>query len=317
MNSLEGNENQSQIKALEWELIILAKKYKNLVVLNADFGTKFGMNKFSEIYDKQYFNLGLQEANMAGVAAGLFLRGKVPFILGLANFCVGRAWEQIRDLICYPNLNVKIVSCGSGFKGGDDGVGYKALEDIAIMRALPNMKIICPADHCETLSAISVAFASYGPVYLRLSEGEFPAIFENECKFEFGKSRILREGKDVCIFTMGAMASVVMKATEILKRNGVEAGIVNISSIKPIDAETIVKAAKPVGFAVTVEDHNIIGGLGSAVAEVLGENCPVKLKRIGIEDKFGESGKWTDLYKKHGLNLEGVAEKIMDFIKNP
>ncbi|MFA6918106.1 MAG: transketolase C-terminal domain-containing protein [Candidatus Gracilibacteria bacterium] len=329
---IEGGEKISMLKGLSDALIKLAKKHKNLVVLYADFGTKLGLRNFSLAFPDRCFNFGLSEENVVAAAVGFAVRGKIPFVIGFANFA-GKAWEQIRSSVCYPNLNIKFVAANAGISAGEDGVGYQATEDISIMRAIPNMKVVSPADYQEAASAVEQAFECFGPVYVRLASCDVPVIFEDGCSFEFGKAKVLRgrggvgekvssEKKDICIFTHGAVVSEVLKAVEILEGEGKSVAVVNCSSVKPIDEEVVLRAGRGAGVSVVVEDHNLNGGLFSAVAEVFAGNSGGigelgvlgPLKGIGLSDRFGESGKHEDLYKKYGLDAEGIAGRIREFL---
>lgn len=297
---------ESMTLALEEGLLGLAKKHRGLVVLNADFGERLGLNNFSSAFPERIFNFGLAENNMVAASCGFAATGKVPFIVGLSNFCVGRTWEIIRNCICYPNLNVKFIGFGTGILEGEDGVGYQATEDIALTNVLPNMKVICPADYYEARSAINVAFLEFGPVYLRMTDKVLPVIYDENYKFQIGKASVLREGDDVCVFTCGAVISQVLEAVKLLETDGLKAAVVNVSSIKPIDKETILKHASGKKVCFSVEDHSVIFGMGSAVNEVLTENGLKGLRKIGIRDRFAESGKSILLYKKYGLSADEI-----------
>lgn len=320
---IQSGEKISMIKGLADSLIKLAKKHKNLVVLHADFGTKLLLKNFSLAFPDRCFNFGLSEENVVAAAVGFAVRGKIPFVIGFANFA-GKAWEQIRSSVCYPNLNIKFVVTNAGISAGEDGVGYQATEDISIMRAIPNMKIVSPVDYREASSAIEKAFDTFGPVYVRLASGDVPVIFGEGCGFEFGKAKVLREGGDVCIFAHGSVMANVLAAAEILGLEGKSVTVVDVASVKPIDVGTIVECGKKAGICVVVEDHNLIGGLFSAVAEVLASGSfpwsfsktSVLLRGIGLEDRFGESGSPEDLYKKYGLDAEGIAARVRMFLSS-
>jgi len=322
---IQSGEKISMLKGLSDSLIKLAKKHKNLVVLYADFGTKLGLRNFSLAFPDRCFNFGLSEENVVAAAVGFAVRGKIPFVIGFANFA-GKAWEQIRSSVCYPNLNIKFVAANAGISAGEDGVGYQATEDVSIMRAIPNMKVVSPADYHEAVSAVERAFECFGPVYVRLVSGEVPVIFDEKYRFEFGEAKVLREGgglgekvsgekKDVCIFTHGGVVSEVLAAAEILEGEGKSVAVVNCSSVKPIDEGIVLKFGVGARISVVVEDHNLSGGLFSAVSEIFAGNPEGMgaLKGIGLMDRFGESGKHEDLYKKYGLDAAGIAGKIRDF----
>jgi transketolase len=288
-------------------------RHKNVVVLDADLAGSLKTGKFSKLYPDRHFNFGIAEANMVNSAAGMSLRGKIPFACSFAVFVTGRPWEHIRNSICYPNLNVKLVGSHAGIMTGEDGATHQALEDIAIMRALPNMKVICPADAVEAYMAIEEVIKDFGPTYIRLGRSGVPVLYDQDHKFRIGYGDILKFGDDICLIATGSMVSTCMEVAKILEKDGVQSMVVNISTIKPIDKKLIIDCAKKTKMVVTAEDHNIIGGLGSAVMEVLSENYPVKVHRIGMEDKFGESGKTADLYKKYALDAEGVLDKVKNF----
>ncbi|MCD6109621.1 transketolase family protein [bacterium] len=286
---------------------------KRVLVLDADLSDSLRTGRFSKLYPDRHFNFGIAEANMVNSAAGMAIRGKIPFACSFAVFITGRAWENIRNSICYPNLNVKIVGSHAGILTGEDGATHQALEDIAIMRALPNMKIISPADAVEMYLAMDEILKDFGPTYIRLGRGDLPVIYGDDHKFKIGYGDILAYGEDVCLIATGSMVNVSLQAAKMLETEGIKTTVVNISTIKPIDEKLIVDCAKKTKMIVTAEDHNIIGGLGSAVSEVLTEYYPVKLHRIGMEDRFGESGKPADLYKKYGLDVQGVYERILNW----
>ena len=310
---IQSGEKISMLKGLSDGLIRNAKKHKNMMVLHADFGTKLGLKNFCMGFPERCFNFGLSEENVVSASVGFSVKGKIPFVLGFANFA-GKAWEQIRSSVCYPNLNVKFVATNAGIAAGEDGVGYQATEDIALMRVIPNMKVISPADYYETLAAVEEAFDSFGPVYIRLASGEVPVIFDENFKFEFGKAKVLREGRDVCVFALGTMVYNSLRAAEILEGSGVSVKVVDMASIKPLDAATVIDSAKNAKVCVVIEDHNLMGGLFSAVSEVFAENGLGNLKKIGLDDRFGESGNAMDLYRKYGLDVEGIVGKIREFL---
>jgi transketolase len=287
-------------------------RHKKVVVLDADLAGSTKTGKFSQLYPDRHFNFGIAEANMVNTAAGMSLRGKIPFACSFAVFVTGRPWEHIRNSICYPNLNVKIVGSHAGILTGEDGATHQALEDIAIMRAIPNMKVICPADAVETYLAIEEVIKDYGPTYIRLGRGGVPVVYGKDHKFKIGYGDILTFGEDVCLVATGTMVSICLEAAKMLEQKDIRVMVVNISTIKPIDEKLIVDCAKKTKMVITAEDHGIEGGLGSAVAEVLSEKYPIKVHRIGM-DGFGESGKPADLYKKYALDAEGVFNKIMGF----
>lgn len=284
----------------------MGAKYKNIVALDADLSCSTKTAKFGAEFSDRFFNIGIAEANMVGVATGMSLKGKIPFAATFAIFSTGRAWEQIRNSVAYPNLNVKIVGSHGGIMSGEDGATHQALEDLAITRVMPNMKVFCPADYWEAKRVVEFMCDDFGPTYLRLFRSGVPKIYDESYRFEPGKGHVLREGSDVTIFAVGAVVQSAVDAAEKLAADGIEARVCNMCSIKPIDKDLILESAEKTKKLFTVEDHNIIGGLGGAVAEVLSETgSGVPLKRIGME-KFGESGKGAELYKKYGLDGEGV-----------
>ena len=280
---------------------------ENIVVLEADLSKSTKTSDFKKVYPERHFNMGIAEQNMLGVAAGFAAAGKVPFASSFAVFATGRAYDQIRNSIAYPNLNVKIAATHAGLTVGEDGGSHQMLEDIALMRALPNMTVIVPADGIETKQAVKAAAEYEGPVYIRMGRPKVPVLFDENYTFEIGKGVVLKEGTDVTLIGTGIMVSKAVEAAELLAAEGISAAVVNISTIKPLDAELIIAQAQKTGAIVTCEEHNIYGGLGSAVAEVLVENCPVPMARVGVADKFGESGLPDELLEKYGLTAANIA----------
>lgn len=297
-------------------LIEVGRKNSNVVVLDADLSKSTKTVGFAKTFPERFFNMGISEQNMMGTAAGLATTGKIPFASTFAMFATGRAFEIIRNSIGYPKLNVKICATHAGLTVGEDGASHQALEDIACMRAIPNMTVIVPVDAVETKAAIHAIAEIDGPVYVRLGRAGVPIINDEEnYKFEMGKGVLLREGKDATIIATGVMVAEALEAAKILEEKGLSVRIINIHTIKPIDQEIIIKAAKETGAIVTAEEHNVIGGLGSAVAEVVVENCPVPMKRIGTLDTFGESGKPDELLKKYGLTKEEMVKAVEEVVK--
>ena len=280
----------------------------DIVVLDADLSKSTKTEVFKKKFPDRFINAGIAEQNMLSTAAGLASCGKVVFASSFAMFAAGRAFEQIRNSIAYPKLNVKIGATHAGISVGEDGATHQCLEDIGIMRTIPNMVIINPADDVEARAAVKAAVEHDGPVYLRFGRLGVPVIFDEDYKFEIGKGVMLNDGKDVTIIATGLMVEAAITAEKMLKEKGISARVVNIHTIKPIDREIIAKAAKETGAIVTCEEHNIIGGLGSAVAEVVCENAPVPMERIGTRDVFGKSGKPADLFKDYGLTPEAIVE---------
>jgi transketolase len=282
---------------------------ERIIVLDADLSKSTMTAKFKEVYPERFFNTGIAEANMISSAAGIATCGKIVFASSFAIFAAVRAAEQIRNSVCYPRLNVKIAATHAGISVGEDGATHQAIEDIAVMRALPNLTVIQPCDGRETKQAVKAIIDYDGPVYLRLGRLPVEDIYDNSYEFAWGKGVQLKDGCDVTIIATGLMVGSALEAYEMLKAQGILARVINIHTIKPIDREIIVKAAKETGAVVTTEEHTIIGGLGSAVCEVLSEEYPVPVKRIGIEDKFGKSGKPNELLKLYGLTAEDIAIK--------
>jgi transketolase len=289
-------------------------KYENLVVLDADLSKSTKTAVFEKKFPERFINCGIAEGNMMAVAAGIAATGKIAFASSFAMFAAGRAFEQIRNAIGYPHLNVKIGATHAGITVGEDGATHQCCEDIGVMRTIPGMTIINPADAVEARLAVEAAIMHDGPVYMRFGRLSVPVIFGDDYKFEIGKGAQIYEGKDASIIATGIMTAEALKAREILAADGIDAAVVNIHTIKPIDKEIIVKAAKT-GAVVTAEEHNIIGGLGSAVAEVLSENAPCLMGRIGIKDEFGRSGKAEELMKIYEITAEDIAKKVKELIK--
>jgi len=287
-----------------------------IVVLDADLSKSTKTDTFRKKYPERFFNMGIAEGNMMATAAGISTCGKIVFASTFAIFASERSCEQIRNSICYPKLNVKIGASHAGLTVGEDGASHQCVEDIAIMRALPNMTVICPADAVETRHAVKAAIEHDGPVYLRLGRLAVPVLYdESSYSFELGKGITISEGSDVTIIATGLMLQYAMEAADLLKQEGISARVIDIHTIKPIDKDLIIKAAKETGAIVTAEEHSIIGGLGGAVAEVLVENYPVPLKMVGVEDKFGKSGKPDKLLEMYGLTARNIAEKAKAAIK--
>ena len=295
-------------------LVELADKY-DYVVLDADLAEATKTIKFKKAYPERFFDCGIAEGNMISVAAGLAAAGKMAFASSFAMFAAGRAFEQVRNSVGYPHLNVKIGATHAGITVGEDGATHQCLEDIALMRTIPGMTIINPADALEARAAVEASMQTYGPFYMRFGRFACPIVTEGH-KFELGKGMMLRDGKDVTIVATGYMVHLALEAAETLAAEGIDARVINIHTIKPLDAEIIIKAAKETGAIVTAEEHNIIGGLGSAVAEVICENCPVPMQRVGVEDKFGKSGKVPPLLEEYGLTAANIADKVHKVIKN-
>ena len=283
-------------------------KNPNVVVLEADLGNATKSNAFKEVAPERYFNMGISEQDLIGTAAGFAAAGKIPLASTFAVFATGRAFEQVRNSVCYPKLNVKICATHAGLTVGADGGSHQAIEDISLMRTLPNMTVINPADAKEAEAAVLAAIDYQGPVYIRLGRAETKDIHDDSYHFEWGKAEVLRQGSDVTIFATGIMTAKALDAAETLAKQGVQAEVINVHTIKPLDEETAIASAKKTGKVVTAEEHSIIGGLGSAVAEVLARQCPTKQAFVGVQDSFGESGSPDDLLEKYGLTAEVIVK---------
>lgn len=292
----------------------LGAENENIVVLDADLSGSTKTSVFGKKFPERFFNMGIAEANMVGTAAGLAAAGKIPFVSTFAIFAAGRAWEQIRQSVAYPKANVKIVPTHGGITVGEDGGSHQSVEDIAIMRAIPNMTVIVPADAAETRKAIRAAAEYKGPVYIRLGRNKVPAVFQDDCHFEIGKGSEVAPGSDMTFITTGLMTAQAIKAAELLDKEGISARVVHIATVKPLDREVVLKAAEETGAIVTAEEHSIIGGLGGAVAEFLAENHPTPIKRVGVRDRFGTSGKAEELIKYFGLTPEDLADAAREVI---
>ena len=291
-------------------------QYPNLVVLDADLANATKTNTFQKAFPERHIDCGIAECDMMGIAAGLSTVGKIPFASSFAMFAAGRAYEQVRNSIGYPHLNVKIGATHAGITVGEDGASHQCLEDIALMRVIPGMVVINPCDAVEARAAVQAALEYVGPVYLRFGRAAVPVINENDnYKFEIGKGVLLREGTDVTIVATGICVPEALEAAEKLAADGISAEVINIHTIKPLDEELIIKSAKKTGKVVTAEEHSIIGGLGGAVCEVLSEKAPTPVCRIGMNDIFGESGSAGALVAKYGLDAEGIYGKVKAFVK--
>ena len=283
-------------------------KNEQIVVLDADLSKSTKTNVFAKAYPQRFFNVGIAEQNLVGTAAGLAASGKIPFVSTFAMFAAGRAFEQIRNSVCYPKLNVKVAATHAGLTVGEDGASHQAIEDVSLMRSLPNMTVLVPADEEETRQAIAWAAEYQGPVYIRLGRMSVDNVSPEGYVFAPAKAAILTEGNDVTLIANGVMVTAALEAAKTLAAEGIQARVINMASVKPLDAAAVVSAAKETGAIVTCEEHSIIGGLGSAVAEVLAEQAPAPLERVGVKDTFGESGKPKELLAKYGLTAADVAE---------
>ncbi len=294
-------------------LVELGKKDDRVVVLDADLSGSTKSKEFQKQFSNRFFNMGIAEANMVGVAAGMALNGLKPYVSSFAVFITGRAFEIVRQSICYQNLHVVLCGSHSGISVGEDGGSHQSIADIALMRSLPNMKVIVPADYNEAYLAVLESVNIESPVYIRTSRAKSPIIIKKD-KFALGRADVLREGKSVTVVACGMMVSLALDTAELLEKEGIDSEVINVSSIKPIDRDTIIKSAKKTSRVVTIEEHTVIGGLGSAVSEVLTEEYPVKVLKIGIEDVFGESGTKDDLFCKFGFTKDALAERIKEFL---
>lgn len=297
-------------------LVELGKEHEDLVVLDADLAAATKTGIFKKAFPDRHIDCGIAEANMVGIGAGLAAAGMVPFVSSFAMFAAGRAFEQVRNSVGYPHLNVKIGATHAGISVGEDGATHQCNEDIALMRTIPGMVVISPADDVEAKAAVRAAYEYDGPVYLRFGRLAAPVIFDEETyKFEIGKGQVVTEGTDVTIIATGLMVGNSMEAAEMLAEKGISAKVINMATIKPLDEELVIAAAKETGKVVTVEEHSVIGGLGSAVCDVLSEKCPTPVLKVGVNDVFGHSGPALDLIAEFGLDAKGIAEKVEAFVK--
>ena len=292
----------------------LAASNPDIVVLDADLSGSTKTSEFQKVSPERFFNVGIAEQNLIGTAAGLSLAGKIPFASSFAMFAAGRAFEIVRNTVAYPALNVKIAATHAGLTVGEDGGSHQAIEDISLMRSIPGMTVISPADGREAEQAVLRAAEYIGPVYIRLGRMAVEDVYDDSYVFQWGKGVLLREGRYAAIIATGLMVQEALKAHDILKEEGIDARVINIHTIKPIDKDIIISAAKETGAIVTAEEHSVIGGLGSAVLEVLSDTYPVPLKRVGILDTFGESGKPKDLLKKYKLTAEEIVKQVKDLL---
>ncbi|HJC30900.1 MAG TPA: transketolase family protein [Candidatus Anaerobutyricum faecale] len=296
-------------------LVELGKVNDQVVVLDADLAGATKTGTFKKAFPERFFDCGIAECNMAGIAAGLATTGMIPFMSSFAMFAAGRAYEQIRNSIGYPHLNVKIGATHAGISVGEDGATHQCNEDIALMRTIPGMVVISPSDDVEARAAVKAAAEYVGPVYLRFGRLAAPVINDNpDYKFEIGKGIVLREGTDITLIATGLMVGYTLEAAEMLAKDGISAKVINIHTIKPLDTDLVVSAAKETGKVVTVEEHSVIGGLGGAVCEALSEQCPVPVKRIGVNDEYGQSGPAVELLHHYKLDAEGIYGQIKEFL---
>ena len=306
---------ESQRKQYGRALVELGKEHKNLVVLDADLSSSTRTADFAAAFPERFFNVGIAEQNMMDTAAGLAASGKTVFASTFAVFGTGRCYDQIRQSIAYPKMNVKIVVSHAGITVGGDGASHQIIEDIALMRVLPNMTVIVPVDSPETYKVVRTIATTAGPCYARIGRSDVPTVTDEDTKFEIDQAPVMREGKDVTLIGCGIMVSKCLEAAEELSKHGVDARVVNLHTIKPIDKKTIVRAARETGGVVTAEEHSVTMGMGSAVAMVLVENFHVPMKRVGIPDVLGESGECDELMDKYGLTVDNIVEAAHDVLK--
>ncbi|MBC6695406.1 transketolase family protein [Terrisporobacter mayombei] len=296
-------------------LVKLGQVNDDVVVLDADLSKSTKTNDFFKAYPNRFFNMGIAEQNLIGAACGFAAAGKIPFASTFAMFATGRAFEVIRNSVCYPKLNVKICATHAGITVGEDGGSHQSVEDISLMRSVPNMTVLVPADGIEAEKMILEAAKFNGPMYVRLGRSAVPTLFDENYEFKIGKGAILRDGNDATIIACGIMVNEALVAADMLKEENIDVRVINMSTIKPIDTELIVSAAKETKAIVTAEEHSIIGGLGSAVSEVVSENHPIIVKKVGMNDTFGESGTPNELLEKYGLTAKNIAEKVRQALK--
>jgi len=312
MLTIDYETKKSIREAFGNKLVELGAKHPNLVVLDADVSASTQTKLFAKAYPERFFDVGIAEQNLIATAAGLALTGKIPFAATFAVFATGRTYDQIRASVCYQHANVKIVGTHGGITVGEDGATHQALEDVSLMRGLPGMTVIVPSDCNECEQALEFAAEHDGPVYIRIARNSLPDIYPKDYKFNPYKAYTLKNGKDLTIITNGDVAAEVVKAAELLSQKGFDTEIIIAPVVKPFDSKTVIESAQKTGFVVTVEDHSIIGGLGSTVSEVLSETYPTKVVRIGVKDEFGQSGTPKELLKYYGLDAAGIANRIAE-----
>ena len=315
MRTINFEDKKSIRGAFGEELAKLGEVNQDIVALDADLSGSTQTSIFAKKFPERFFDVGIAEQDLMTTALGLSLEGKIPFAATFAVFATGRAYDQIRNSICYQKANVKVIGAHGGITVGEDGASHQALEDVSLMRGLPNMTVICPGDYVQTRKAVEFASKHNGPVYIRLSRMNVPCVYSEDEEFDINKAVVLKEGKDVSIFVTGDLLAEVLKANEILEKNGIDAEIINVPVIKPLDCGTIINSVNKTGLAVTVENHSILGGLGSAVCETLSEKAPHQVLRIGINDTFGQSGTPNELLKHYGLDAESIANKVIELKK--
>lgn len=297
------------------ELARLGEVNPNIVALDADLSGSTQTSVFAKKFPERFFDVGIAEQDLMTTALGLSLEGKIPFAATFAVFATGRAYDQIRNSICYQKANVKIIGAHGGITVGEDGASHQALEDVSLMRGLPNMTVIVPGDYEQMCQAVKYASEHKGPVYIRSSRMNVPDVFDKNYEFDVNKAVVLKEGCDVTLFTCGDILAEVIRASEMLESQGIHAEVINIPVIKPLDTDSIIKSVNKTKLAITIEDHSVIGGLGSAVCETLAESLPCRVLRIGVNDKFGQSGTPAELLKFYGLDAESIAQKVIELKK--
>ena len=312
---LDDKKKKAIRTAIGEELAELGRNNPNIVVLDADLSGSTKTSIFAKEFPNRFFNVGIAEQNLITTALGLSLTGKIPFAATFAVFATGRAYDQIRNSVCYQNGNVKIIGAHGGITVGEDGASHQSLEDVSLMRGLPNMIVLCPSDYQQARQIVKFAAKNKGPVYIRSSRLEVPCIFDESYEFNLNKAIVLKEGKDVSVFVTGDILSEAIKAEQILSDNGIDIELINVPVIKPLDNDTIINSVEKTNLAVTIENHSVIGGLGSAVAECLSEKSPHKLVRIGVNDTFGQSGKPSELLKYYKLDSESIVNRIIKLLK--
>lgn len=314
MLTIDYDNKKSIREAFGKELVELGAKYPNVVVLDADVSCSTQTKLFAQAYPDRFFDVGIAEQNMIATAAGLSLTGKIPFAATFAVFATGRTYDQIRTSVCYQHANVKVIGTHGGITVGEDGATHQALEDVSLMRGLPCMTVIVPADSNECAQALQFAAEHDGPVYIRIARNSLPDIYPADYKFNPYKANVLKEGKDLTIISNGDVLAEAYRAAEILASKGIDAEVISVPVVKPFDKETIIESVKKTGFAVTLENHSIMGGLGSAVCEALSENYPARVLRLGMNDTFGQSGTPKDLLKYYGLDAQSVANRVVEVL---
>lgn len=312
LNNLEKNATR---KGFGDEIVELGKENNDIIALTADLACSVKTDGFEKQFPDRHFNVGIAEQNMLGIAAGLAFSGKIPFAASFSCFITGRAWDQIRTSVCYAKANVKIIGTHSGVSIGPDGATQMGTEDIAVMRCIPNIKVIVPCDYLQARKATKAAAETEGPLYLRLGRPKAPIITTKETPFELGKAQVFNEGTDVTIIACGECVYTSLLAAEKLKQENISAEVINLHTIKPIDKDTILNSVKKTKAVITIEDHQIFGGMGSAVAELLSENCPAPMKIIGIQDRFGQSGTEAELMKEYNLTDEDIIKAVKEVLK--